>query len=345
MWMSEFRIIPRSEWGARYRDGFGTRSLPCRYGFFHHSVTSSDGVNATLAQDYAKIRIVESVGYSRFGGISYTYMITESGRIFQGHSDNRIGAHTAGFNTTGVAISFIGNYENLKLNDKQVAAAVWLIKNLVSRGVAKSDAFWRGHYQVASTACQGKNAKARQLEIITKAKQPTPAPTPVPKPPVEVPMTYEAILIHADSATAEKYKKQAAADGKLAVSQRVNPLSGDTVAKRTEQMQFALSGAVNRIESPTTYRAVVVESKSRGELDAIEALCNKPPKVAYSRLGRSLVFHAPIEKTKEIEALVALYGSSFVVRSHGIFVERGTHVPLNQTPPLGVFSPDEVFDE
>ena len=180
------RIIPRSEWGAKYRDGFGNRTLPAKHVFLHHSVTPSAGVNATLAADIKSIQTIERVGYQRFGGISYTYMITEAGRIFQGHSPGRIGAHTAGYNTTGIAISFVGNYENLPLNKEQEKALIWLLQLLRQRGELVNSVQLKGHYQVKATACPGKNIKAAlpRLEADSRGGAPYLAPkakAPAPK--------------------------------------------------------------------------------------------------------------------------------------------------------------------
>lgn len=178
-------IISRSRWGAKYKDGFGNRNLPAKHVFLHHSVTSSAGVAATIEEDKKMIQIIERVGYQRFGGISYTYLITEAGRIFQGHSPNRIGAHTAGYNTTGIAISFVGNYQNLPLNKKQEQALVWLLQLLRSRGELAADAKLKGHYQVKATACPGANIKVAipRLEADSRGGAPYLAPvakTPAP---------------------------------------------------------------------------------------------------------------------------------------------------------------------
>ena len=174
--MSEPQIIKRAEWGARYRDGVGTRALPCKYGFFHHTVTYSAGAGATLAQDCAAVRNVEAVGNQRFGTMSYPYAITESGRIFQTLSENRIGAHTKNFNTTGTAITFIGNWEANRPNQKMLDAAAWLIRDLERRGVTTRSTVWRGHYQVAATACPGKYMKPELAGIVAAARAPITIP-------------------------------------------------------------------------------------------------------------------------------------------------------------------------
>lgn len=153
------RIIGRSEWGARHREGVGTRKLPCTRVFAHHTVTASAGPDATLAADMAAMRKVEDVGDARFGTISYPYCITEAGRILRGLSDDRIGAHTRGYNTTGTAFAFIGNYDVLAFNPKMRAAAVWLLRDLRRRKVITLLAALLGHFQVAATACPGKHIR------------------------------------------------------------------------------------------------------------------------------------------------------------------------------------------
>ena len=168
--MSEYRIISRSEWGARHKDGVGTQTLPVRFGFFHHSVTPSAGPNATLAEDVRRIRTVEDVGNARFGTMSYTFLVTEAGRIFAGLSQGRIGAHTAGYNTRGIAISFVGNYEANRPTKKMLDAAAWLIRDLERRGVVTRTAAWRGHHQVAATACPGKHLKPHLQSIVSSAR-------------------------------------------------------------------------------------------------------------------------------------------------------------------------------
>ena len=99
------RIVPRSEWGARYADGAGPAPIPAADGvFLHHSVTRADsGAHA--------VRNLENIGQARFGaGISYTFPITPDGTVYQGHSIGRRSSHTKGHNTAGRAICFVGNY-------------------------------------------------------------------------------------------------------------------------------------------------------------------------------------------------------------------------------------------
>lgn len=178
------RIISRPEWGATGRNGFGSRPLPAKSVFQHHSVTAAPAVNATLAQDIAAVKVLERIGDSRFGSISYNFIIPPSGRIFEGVSVERIGAHTGGHNTAGIGICCIGNYENAELTPAQRDALIWLLAWLRVNGKLLEPAPLRPHSAVSATACPGRNIK-RELTAIEDASRRTavmPAPVQEPAP-------------------------------------------------------------------------------------------------------------------------------------------------------------------
>ena len=159
-------VYPRSFWGARHRDGFGARPAVRLETWGHHSVTTQLPPTATIQAECDQMRILENVGQSRFGGgISYTYAIFPSGRIYQGHSLSRVGAHTAGHNTKGIGIVFVGNYEANQLTPQQEAAAAWLLRFLDGQGVITDPRFTGGHRDVKQTSCPGRHAYARLDDI------------------------------------------------------------------------------------------------------------------------------------------------------------------------------------
>lgn len=155
------RVFTRREWGARHPDGCTSAPTPASRIYLHHSVTTPPSGTATLAQDIAAIRSLEEIGQSRFGcGISYTYVIPPSGRIFQGHSDGRQGTHTGGYNTIARAICLVGNYEILSPTSLQINAVQWLLADGYRRRVWSTGRLTGGHNQVAQTACPGRHAIA-----------------------------------------------------------------------------------------------------------------------------------------------------------------------------------------
>lgn len=153
-------IHPRSTWGPRYSNGFaviGTREWESagKEIWLHHSVTNPPGPDATLAQDCAHMRDFELIGQNRFGGgISYTWVIMPSGRVFQGHDIDRQGSHTYQRNNRARAICFAGMYHINPLPDRMANAAAALLRELG----ATIDG---PHSAVYATDCPGENARKR----------------------------------------------------------------------------------------------------------------------------------------------------------------------------------------
>lgn len=190
--MSDYRIIPRAEWGAQFRNGFGARRVGSLDKWLHHSVTVAPDLVAPFDDDYAAVRSLERIGQQRFGGgISYNFPITPVGLIFEGVGIDRIGAHTAGHNTTSVGIVLVGNYQSTPPTAQQEAAIAWLLNHGVAQGWWNFNALTGGHRDTKSTACPGDAAYARIPAIdaladggVLPPAPPAPAPVvPVPPPP------------------------------------------------------------------------------------------------------------------------------------------------------------------
>lgn len=147
------RVIPRAEWGARYAAGFGPAPLPATEVWLHHSATTP------LADDHATVRQLEQIGQDRFGGgISYTFLITPAGRVFEGHGVGRRGAHTRGHNTQGRAICLAGNYETSPVTQPQIDAVRWLLAHGHGQRWWTAPRLTGGHRDVSPTACPGQRA-------------------------------------------------------------------------------------------------------------------------------------------------------------------------------------------
>lgn len=161
-------VIPRSVWGPRHDNGvkvIGTSAWLAagKELWLHHSTTNPPGPNATLEQDCEHMRAFEQIGENRFGaGISYTWVIMPSGRVFQGHDIDRQGTHTYQRNDRSRGICLAGNYQDAPLPMRMENAVALLLRELG----ATLDG---GHRQVFATACPGEYAFARIPVINTKA--------------------------------------------------------------------------------------------------------------------------------------------------------------------------------
>jgi hypothetical protein len=152
-------VIPRAVWEPRYANGFavigtGEWLAAGKEIWLHHSVTNPFGPDATLAQDCQHMRDFEAIGQNRFGGgISYTWVIMPSGRVFEGHSIDRQGSHTYQRNNRSRAICLAGNYDIRALPQRMQNSAALLLRELG----ATIDG---PHSAVYATACPGRYAQA-----------------------------------------------------------------------------------------------------------------------------------------------------------------------------------------
>lgn len=159
--MAPLTIISRARWGARYERGFGPAPLPAQEVWLHHSVTAAPPDD--VEREAAAMRVLEDIGEQRFGGgISYTFAVMPSGRVYEGHGVDREGAHTAGRNSIARAIVLIGNYDTQRVTEAQVYAIAALLQHGRRHGWWRNAGLNGGHQQApgAQTACPGRNAMA-----------------------------------------------------------------------------------------------------------------------------------------------------------------------------------------
>lgn len=153
-------VIPRQTWAPRHPNGCATIGTQewvnaGKELWLHHSVTNPPGPDATLEQDCAHMREFEAIGHNRYGcGISYTWVVMPSGRVFQGHDVDRQGTHTYGRNNRSRAICLAGNYQVNELPQRMHNAVARLLREL---GAILDG----GHRDVFATACPGDHAYER----------------------------------------------------------------------------------------------------------------------------------------------------------------------------------------
>jgi hypothetical protein len=176
------RIYTRGEWGARQRAGFGSRRIGALDKSLHHSVTVPPADN--LAAEFAAMRALEQIGQARFGGgVSYTFAVAPSGRVFEGTGVSRIGAHTAGRNTKTAGIVLLGNYQETPPPAPMLDGLVWLLQHGVRAGYWQLPTITFGHRQTSSTSCPGNRAFALIPEINARGRgEAVPSATPVSNP-------------------------------------------------------------------------------------------------------------------------------------------------------------------
>lgn len=164
-------IITRRQWGARHSAGFRAAPTPARSLWLHHTVTRRPNDDDPAAER-AAVREIEQVGQDRFGGgVSYTFLVMPSGRVYEGTGYDREGAHTRGFNTHGRAIALVGNYDR----DIVPSAMSDAVAALVAHGADQQwwpDQLSGGHRDApgSATACPGRHAHPLVDEINGRAR-------------------------------------------------------------------------------------------------------------------------------------------------------------------------------
>lgn len=170
------RIITRAEWGAKYPDGFRDRPMPITEWWLHHSVTIAPDLVPPFTDDDAAVRTLERIGQQRFGGgISYTYPVTPVGRLYQGHSLHRQGAHTLGHNTVAGAFVLVGDYRKKPPTEAMREAIARRMVEDHRAGKAIRHTLNGGHRQasrnVGTTECPGDAAIAAIPAINARANE------------------------------------------------------------------------------------------------------------------------------------------------------------------------------
>lgn len=181
------QLYERKDWGAKYRNGVGTRKVGKLDKIAHHTVTKHLAETATFAAECTQMRSIEAIGQQRFGaGISYSAVIFPSGRVYLGVDPDRISYHTgSGHNTTGFAICWAGNYETGKATQTQIIATAELLQHGVKQGWWTVPKIEYLHRQIKSTTCPGNNYANAVPEINRLAAGSTISSTPTASKPVD----------------------------------------------------------------------------------------------------------------------------------------------------------------
>lgn len=168
-------ILPRSDWGATAELG-GAMRLPAVGVHVHHSVTiADDDRNYAATGDVAgDMRELERIGVQRFGRFSYSYCGHPSGWVGEG-AGLKVGAHTAGWNSTTFGYCLIGNYDQQLVTDAQVQAFREWRHWMVGNGWLRADHWVMPHQARKATGCPGHNTLARWHELTSSTPPPAPA--------------------------------------------------------------------------------------------------------------------------------------------------------------------------
>lgn len=167
-----FPYVTRADWAARPPKA--RRPLGRYEGIFlHHSVTAT-------APEIQQVQQIQRLHQDVRGwyDIAYSWLVGDSGTIYEGRGADVEGGHTEGWNSRAEAVCYIGNAETGRPSPAALASIRLVIED---RNAAHGGGFVRPHRAVAATACPG-TALVAWLSAGMPV-QGAPDPTPVPVPP------------------------------------------------------------------------------------------------------------------------------------------------------------------
>ncbi|XP_055955983.1 peptidoglycan-recognition protein SC2 isoform X3 [Patella vulgata] len=148
-------IVSRSGWGARAARHVSHLShQPVKYAFIHHGESgscSSASSCAAIVRSYQNYHM-DTHGWSDIG---YSFLVGEDGNAYEGRGWDRVGAHTQGYNSVGLAFCMIGSFDSRVPNAAAIATVKRMIACGVSKGKISQSYVLRGHRDMGSTSCPG----------------------------------------------------------------------------------------------------------------------------------------------------------------------------------------------
>lgn len=180
-------IIRREEWGAQHGRGNATAGAKLHL-YVHHSADDRVTEASTTAQEHAVLQAIEHY-HARLltpsnPRIGYTYLIAPSGRIYEGTGRGRVGAHTAGRNSSGYGVCLLMDGRKGPPTPAMLEAFDWLRDDLVRSGDLHRQHDLLGHRDVVATECPGDHVYQaivrgirRSAPVVVRAAAIAPMPT------------------------------------------------------------------------------------------------------------------------------------------------------------------------
>jgi len=136
-------VISRAQWGARATGTCGSTHSP-RFLTIHHTATpNNDSATPAARMRQMQAYHIDNNGWCDFG---YHYTVGIDGRVYEGRSPDRTGAHVADHNTNNVGISVVGTFVNFNPREAQLNALTDISRWVVNRyGIPRTRSAVLGH--------------------------------------------------------------------------------------------------------------------------------------------------------------------------------------------------------
>lgn len=150
------KIIRRAEWGGQPPLGPSPALavIPTPYVIISHTATDPCSTEAECSQ---RVRLVQTMHIERnkWDDIGYNFLVGGDGNVYVGRGWNVAGVHTFNYNRKSIGVSFIGNFDIVAPNERQLRAAQNLLELGVKFRELTNDYKLLGQKQVVRTRSPG----------------------------------------------------------------------------------------------------------------------------------------------------------------------------------------------
>lgn len=127
-----FQVLSRSTWTSNPTPTSLPNLQPRRITIHHTATSGAPSPSATQSQEAARMRAIRDIHLARpYADLGYHFIIMPSGRVYEGRSERKVGAHDV--INDGLGIAFDGIYTSATINQQQFQTAVALCTMLCRR--------------------------------------------------------------------------------------------------------------------------------------------------------------------------------------------------------------------
>lgn len=151
-------IVSRATWGARFGRGhLMADSSPKTLVVIHHAASPHVDCGVGQAREMEIIRDIERFHVEKNGwvGIAYSFLVFQSGNVYEGRGWNRVGAHTQGRNSSAYGVCLVINGERHTPTEAALEAVRDLIQSGIHEHFIAPEYRIGSHRQFKATDCPG----------------------------------------------------------------------------------------------------------------------------------------------------------------------------------------------
>ncbi|XP_063987346.1 peptidoglycan-recognition protein SD-like [Diachasmimorpha longicaudata] len=150
------KIIRRVDWGAQPPLGPSPAlsAIPTPYVVIGHTETDPCLNESNCIQQVRRLQN-SHIQWNKWDDIGYNFLVGGDGNIYVGRGWNVEGVHTFNYNKKSIGVGFIGDFDKVSPNEKQLRAAQQLLELGVKFRELASDYKLLGQKQLIRTASPG----------------------------------------------------------------------------------------------------------------------------------------------------------------------------------------------